>query len=107
MGAADDVSLGELARSLEKLATDVRTQFGELRKDFASDVDRVERAVGGLRFVDPLVYAADKTTAATERAADRARIERLEGTVSWLGRAIVAAVLSGVVGAILAASRGG
>lgn len=107
MGPADDVTLGELARSLEKLAQDVGRSFGELRRDFASDVDRVERAVGSLRFVDPQVYAADKLTAAEQGKARDARLEKLEGTVQWLGRAIAGAIISGVVGAVLVATRGG
>lgn len=103
---AEDVTLGELARRLEAISNDVRSQFGALRTDFASDVERLERTIAGLDVVQRREYAADKNTAATERQALDDRLKALEGTVQWLARAIAGAIISGVVGVILFASRG-
>ena len=101
------MTLGELARRLEGFAVDVRSQFASLRTDFASDVERVERSIAALDVVTRREYAADKNTAAAERDALAERVKTLEDTVRWLSRTIAAAIISGVVGVILFASRGG
>jgi BMFP domain-containing protein YqiC len=103
----DDVTLGELARRLEGFAVDVRSQFTSLRTDFASDVERVERSIAALDVVTRREYAADKNTAAAEREAPSSRVKSLEDTVRWLSRTVAGAVITGVVGVILFASRAG
>lgn len=101
------MTLGELARRLEGFAVDVRSQFTALRSDFSTDVERVERSIAGLDVVTRREYAADKNTTAAERDALTSRVKSLEDTVRWLSRTIAGAVISGVIGVILFASRAG
>ena len=104
---AEDITLGELARRIEGISTDQREQFAGLRRDFGLDIDRVEKSIAALTFVNPDVYAADKRAAEIERGALEGRLKAVEDTLKWVSRTIAAAIITAVVAIILFAGRSG
>lgn len=95
-GEADPVTLGEVARNLEKLAEQMERGF-----------ERVDERFNTLAMVHQDVYLADRAADSLRHAATADRIAAVEkdidairGTNQWLFRTVVGAIIVLVVGAV-------
>ena len=83
MNVEDGITLGELARRLDRID---------------SAVSALDHKVDGLSFVPWTVYNADKKAGRNDRAGLLERIMKLEGTNVWLVRTIGGALIVGIIG---------
>lgn len=106
---ADDVTIGELARTLKRVEDALR----ELRAEAKEDADALRREVANLNFVradvwtearEALVERIDTVRAVAEAEVGELRRD-LTGTqenLRWLARAFIGALVAAVVTALVA-----
>lgn len=91
-GGGEDVTLGEVARNLERLAQQMDSGFS-----------RVDERFNNLAMVHSDVYIADRRADADRHKTLADRVEKLEEQKQWLWRAFGGSLVAAVVGAIVAA----
>lgn len=100
MPVGDDVTLGEVVRNLDALAHQLQRVDEKMARGFES----VDGRFNTLAMVHSDVYLADRRADSDRQKNTVERIERIEGSLQWLGRTVVGLVLAAVIAAIITAA---